>query len=353
MSNKKSKLTLLVDGNWLLMSRLSVMQNRFASEEDLVKDLKIMMVKSINVMLRTFPSIDNVIFVADGGSWRNQIEIPQFLQKEGIKYKGNREKDPSINWDIIFGAYEDFVALLKENGICVAKEKQVEGDDWCWYWSTKLNSQDTNVIIWSADKDLTQLVKINPDNKVFTICWNKNRMVTDCNDSDVKNDVMFLFNTDIATNESLYDGIASKSKKIVKIYPSDVVIDKIIRGDAGDNVMPILTKVKNTRTYKVTTKDIDFCLDFTNPDFIQSYLHQLMNSKSWKGKTDKPFNDVYQHFIYNRQLVWLNNKSYPKEILDKMNSHKIEKCDKDFSVIESKLVALKNSKGNENIFDEI
>lgn len=355
MSYKKSKLTLLVDGNWLLMSRLSVMQNRFASVDDLVKDLKIMMVRSINVMLRTFPSIDNVIFVADGGSWRNSIEIPNFLQNEGIKYKGNREKDPNIDWDKIFGAYEDFIALLKDCGITVAKEKGIEGDDWCWYWSNKLNAHDTNVIIWSADKDLTQLVKIYKDTKIFTICWNKNQMVTmdlgDIAKADDDLDLMFLFNADIAANESLYNGIASKSKKIVKIHPMDVVIDKIIRGDAGDNVMPILTKTKNTRTYKVTTKDIDFDLDFTSIDSVEKYLHNLMESKSWKGKTPKSYNEVLQHFIYNRQLVWLNSKSYPKEVITKMFQHKIDTPNKDFSIVESKLLAEKN--GQENVFDEI
>lgn len=342
MSYKKSKLTLLVDGNWLLMSRLAVMKNRFASADDLIKNLKIMMVKSINVMLRTFPSIDNVIFVADGGSWRNNIEIPEFLQTEGIKYKGNREKNPEIDWDKIFSAYEDFIELLKNCGITVAKEKGIEGDDWCWYWSNKLNAHNTNVIIWSADKDLTQLVKIYKDTKTFTVCWNKNQMVTmnlgDNKTADNDLDLMILVNGDIGKNESLYNEIASKSKKIVKIHPSDVVIDKIIRGDAGDNIIPILTQTKNTRTYKVTAKDIDFNLDFNNINKVKKYLHNLMESKSWKGKTTKTYNDVLKHFIYNRQLVWLNSKSYPSEILHKMFLHTIDIPNKDFSVVESKLL---------------
>jgi 5'-3' exonuclease len=62
----KSKLTLIVDGNWLLMSRLSVLNNRFADEYELNQELKLMLIKSINKVLRLFPVIDNVIFVADG-----------------------------------------------------------------------------------------------------------------------------------------------------------------------------------------------------------------------------------------------------------------------------------------------
>ena len=36
----KSKLTLIVDGNWLLMSRLSVLNNRFVDELELNQELK-------------------------------------------------------------------------------------------------------------------------------------------------------------------------------------------------------------------------------------------------------------------------------------------------------------------------
>ena len=55
----KSKLTLIVDGNWLLMSRLSVLNNRFVDELELNQELKLMLIKSINVVLRNFPFIDN------------------------------------------------------------------------------------------------------------------------------------------------------------------------------------------------------------------------------------------------------------------------------------------------------
>ena len=52
---------------------------------------------------------DNIIFVSDGGSWRQKIPIPSFMIEE---YKGNRELDPNINWDMIFSHYEEFVKLL-------------------------------------------------------------------------------------------------------------------------------------------------------------------------------------------------------------------------------------------------
>ena len=119
----KSKLTLIVDGNWLLMSRLSVLNNRFVDELELNQELKLMLIKSINVVLRNFPFIDNVIFVADGGSWRNQLEIPKYIYDErastdqSVEYKGNSVKSSDINWDLLFESYDDIISTLQSSGI--------------------------------------------------------------------------------------------------------------------------------------------------------------------------------------------------------------------------------------------
>ena len=60
---RKSKLTLLVDGNWLLMSRLAVIVGRYPEMNELNRELKLLMIRSVNLVLRTFPQIDNIIFV--------------------------------------------------------------------------------------------------------------------------------------------------------------------------------------------------------------------------------------------------------------------------------------------------
>ena len=64
----KSKLTLIIDGNWLMMSRLPVLNGRYADDKTLIQEVKLLMIKSINVVLRTFPMVDNIMFVTDGGS---------------------------------------------------------------------------------------------------------------------------------------------------------------------------------------------------------------------------------------------------------------------------------------------
>ena len=75
------------------------------------------MIRSINVVLRKFPMIDNVIICSDGGSWRNNVEIPKCLQREEqtgviVDYKGTRVRSTDINWELIFNSYNDLIELF-------------------------------------------------------------------------------------------------------------------------------------------------------------------------------------------------------------------------------------------------
>jgi len=337
----KSKLTLLIDGNWLLMSRLSVLQNRYADDEKLCNDLKMMMIRSINIVLKQFSEIDNIIFISDGGSWRNKIPLPSFLQEE---YKGTRHPDESINWDAVFGAYENLQTKLKAVGITVCKETNLEGDDWVWYWSTKLNSEGTNVMIWSRDKDLTQLVNVDKDS-CFTVCWTKDSGLITVHTEEEEMD--FFFNEAYSENNQIYHSIIDKAKDIKEINPKAVVVDKIIRGDIGDNVLPIiLKKSKTDKMFRVGQKDIDETLDYNSDEAIDAYLNNLLSQKSYKDKVDKSIEDIKEHFKYNRQLVALQKDSYPPEVLAIFDDYQTYTMNKDIREVENQLIAEANSMGS-------
>lgn len=341
----KSKLTLIVDGNWLLMSRLAVIAERYPIIDELVRELKLLMVRSTNLVLKTFPMIDNIIFVADGGSWRNSVEtIPQFLKDNGIEYKGNRTQSEDMDWDKIFESYEDFISTLSNAGITVCKERGIEGDDWCAWWSEKLNSEDTNVIIWSKDKDLTQLVKTN-NNGCFTVCWNKEGGIT-CLDKD-EDEFNFLFNNSFSINDNIFRNICNKSIVVNKINPNQVIVDKIIRGDSGDNIQPIIIKKpqseSNKRIYKVASKDILESLNVFDDDEVTRYIEQLCNSKNYKNRLfDRTVDDVVEHFKYNRTLVVLDIKNYPERVLSILRNYDSYNCCKDLSRVEHILTAKKS-----------
>lgn len=336
----KSKLTLLIDGNWLLMSRLSVLQNRYGDDEKLCKDLKLMLIRSISLVLNQFTEIDNIIFISDGGSWRNKIEIPSFLEEE---YKGTRKKDENVDWDLVFEAFEDLANRLRANGITVCKEYNLEGDDWMWYWSTKLNSEGTNCIIWSRDKDLTQLIKINGD-CCFTVCWCKDSgLITVHRDEDSMD---FFFNEAYSENEQIYHSILNKTKDVKEINPKEIVVDKIIRGDKGDNILPIIlkqSKTNSTKSFRVGTKDLDPNLDYNSKEAIKNYITNLLNQKSYKDKVTKPLEHILEHFDYNKKLIVLEKESYPPEILEIFNNYPTYNLSKDIKEVEYELNADVNS----------
>lgn len=343
----KSKLTLIIDGNWLLMSRLSVLNNRYADDFELNYELKLMLIKSINKVLRTFPIIDNIIFVADGGSWRNQLKIPQYIYKEipenqSAEYKGNRIKSDDINWELLFSSYNDFITILQNTGITSCQEQGIEGDDWCYHWSTYLNSQNTNCIIWTKDNDLKQLVKID-ENKCFTAWWNDtNGLFLEEYQEDEFN---FLFNIEFNENEDILNTIIDKSNNVIKINPKHIVIDKIIRGDEGDNIYPIIvrnSKTNSGRKFKVTSKDIDYDLDYNNDNKIRNYIEDLLRRKNYAGRVDKSEYDIIDHFKYNRRLVALEKSSYPKEILNIFDNYHEYNISKNISIAESQIQAASN-----------
>ena len=344
----KSKLTLIVDGNWLLMSRLSVLNNRYKDELELCQELKLLMLKSMEIVLRQFPSIDNIIFVSDGGSWRNKIQVPKFLEEAGIEYKGNREKSDEINWELIFDEFEKFISVLSSTGITVSRENGIEGDDWCWYWSTKSNEENTNCIIWTKDKDLTQLVKTNSDN-CFTVWWNKESGLLSENKPD--EELNFLFNFKYDENELIFKELIKNAKNDSSINPKHIILDKIIRGDLGDNIIPILYRKSKTKQFRVASKDIPENLNVHNETEIRQYIHNLLNSKTYLNKVEKDEEDIVQHFIYNVKLVELNKTNYPDNILEIFNKHSSYNVTKDITIAENLIRA--NSNKLKNVLDFI
>ena len=333
----KSKLTLLIDGNWLLMSRLLVISNKFIDDTDLCNHLQLLMTQSIKRVIKQFPEIDNIILCADGGSWRTSLEIPNYLVDENgqkIVYKGNREKSLDINWDKIFQSYEEYLSLFTQNNIQTYKVHSIEGDDLIYWTSQKLNSLGTNCIIWSKDNDLKQLVNVD-QNKCFTVWWNQDNgmFISDFDDDNLD----FLFNFYFNQNDQILQKISNKYP-LHKINKNSIILDKIIRGDKGDNIEPICYRKSLSKKFRISTKDIDFNLDWKDDKMVYNYLKDLFNNKKYKGKMSNTLEEVFDHFKYNRTLVVLNKEIYPSNVTNILETLDIQPItNKDISVIENKL----------------
>ena len=340
----KNKLTLLIDGNWLLMSRLSVLLSKYVDDDKLVRDLKQLVTHSIKLVLKQFPQIDNIMMCVDGGSWRTKIDNSQILDIDGnvIEYKGTREKSEDVNWDMIFNAYNELCELYKKYNINVYRELDVEGDDWIWYWSTRLNNEGTNCIIWSKDNDLKQLVNINKD-KCFTVWWNKDTGIFAPEHST--DDFNFLFNIEYDTNAKLFNDII-KNQPVTQINKNEIVLDKIIRGDKSDNIAPIIIrkpKTPSSKIYRISSKDIDFDLNYNNDEDVVNFITEIFNSKKYHNKIyENSVNDIYKHFLYNKQLVYLDESSYPEYILDLFNQYKDYNVSTDIDSCEAEIIAQNN-----------
>ena len=333
-------MTLIVDGNWLLMSRLSVIQNRYADDDDLMYNLQLLITASIKNVLKTFPEIDNIVFVADNGSWRTKLPIPGFMKHDElgaeVEYKGTRIKGDDINWKLLFASYDNYISLLSQSGITVSKEEDVEGDDWCYWWSTYLNSIGTNCMIWSKDNDLKQLVKINDDG-VFTVWWNKDNGIY-CQEVDTDN-MSILFNINYDSNDKIFNDVCGHSVSVNKINPSQIIVDKIFKGDMSDNIQPVLVRstTQGTRNYKISSKDIDYDIDIHDDNTIKTFFEGLLKNKRYVGKVNKTIDEIMEHFEYNKKLVLLDKTSYPEEILDIFDKHRDISLSKNIELVEQQL----------------
>lgn len=356
-----NKLTLIVDFNWLAISRMSVLAKDFniknpeATRQWAYNNLQDLLAKSINVVLNRFPIIDNIVIVSDAGSWRKRLKQPQII-KDTI-YKGNREFTSELDWDLIYKSFNDSFNQYKNTGITCTKVFECEGDDWVWYWSQKLNKEGINCLIWSSDNDLKQLISKNPDNNTFTAWYNdKNGLWVDSSfDKDF--DIMGYF-LHPENTQQVFEGLKNKVKQISYINPQTIILNKILCGDSGDNIQAIVKYTKNGRTYRFSQKDYEKLINDLNintiDDLINSYeriSEYIINMKKYR-----PYKFIKENLIemlkYNTKLVWLDKDIIPEDIQISMSKNEYKEFNVD-DIRHNYKVLLKDDENILNIFEEI
>lgn len=338
---KKNNCTLIIDGNWLLQSRFSVIGKGFeidmpdVAKENAKNELQELMAKSISIVLNRFSIIDNVVLVTDGGSWRKQLPVPS--QLENITYKGNRTAAKEYDWKYIYGALTSLSEKCKSLGITVSNHSMIEGDDWIWYWTRRLNADGTSCIIWSSDNDLKQLVQNNNDTGAFTSWYNDKTGIwfdKSLDDGQPINDLDF-FMQPMIFKSPLLESLISFSKTTSYINPDDIVMEKIICGDSGDNIKSIAKTFSGSKTYRVTVKmwnEIKSNLNITTlKEFFNNKSEIINQILSIKKFNDCNYNDLSEMFDYNIKLVWLNENIIPETIVLYMNQL-------DYSIVDSEYI---------------
>lgn len=325
-----NKCTLLVDGNWLLMSRFAMNKEAFLKENsEFEKDMAVqecvnLMSKSISLVLTRFEGIiDNVVLVCDGQSWRKKVPKPAKLEAD---YKGTRVRDEDLDWNYVFKSLQVLEDNITRKGFTVSHIFNAEGDDAIWFWKSYLNEKKVNCVIWTSDNDLKQLVSY--DDGVFTVWFNDRYGVFMDNKMNQQQDEleMFMMDSKNAAANFILESFSNQAETQVNyINPEDVVMEKIICGDKSDNIKAVVRIVKGGKTYSVTPKmwnevkekmnitDLDNF--FANSDQIISELRKIKKFQ----ETDLTFDDCLEQFDYNSKLVWLDNSTIPQEVQEEIS----------------------------------
>ena len=317
--------TLIIDGNWFLLSRYAVMSKEFTETDEVLlktaqEHLVDKMAASINRIINYFNGfIDNLLIVQDKGSWRKKLEKPA-LYKE-VDYKGTRVADSNTQWEYVWKSLDKLITTCKEHNITCTSEYLVEGDDWIWFWTKYLNKNNTNAIIWTSDGDLKQLINIT--DTAWTVWYNDHLGM--CVNSNYNNEDILLnpFSNSISLS-NLIKYVNNTGNKIYFINPFDIISTKIMCGDNSDNIKAVIFKKSGSRTYKISEKEwlsIKNALKITDLDIFNENLDNIINA----AKQLKRFNTIETDnniirdaILYNEKLVYLDHSSYPESVYESM-----------------------------------
>lgn len=319
-----NKLTLLIDGGWITMRFFSVLNKKFDKNlpqyvrEAAADELSTMIARSISNILNKFQVIDNIILTTEGGSWRKQLPIPSSL--DGESYKSNRKHAIEMDWPLIYGAFDKVADTLAEKGATVSKAGNIEGDDWMWYWSRRLNSQGVNCLIWSSDADLKQL--INFDKNGCWTAWYNDKVglvLPRSAQPEPQSDIDFFMNPTIIS--SSLEMLKQRVSSVEYIEPDNIVLEKIIRGDMSDNIKSVVRYMKNGRQYRFSSKDwidLEKTLNISNINDLVEKQDQIAENISNNEKYNATKKEVLEMLEYNTKLVWLHESQIPESIVQSM-----------------------------------
>jgi 5'-3' exonuclease len=214
------------------------------------------------------PFVDQIVVAVDSKSWRKDL-FPT------AEYKGTRVADSSVNWENVFNVYTEFQDILAVQGVIIHKVPGAEADDILFGWSTQLNNEGKNCIVWTGDRDLIQLVNYNEATDAYTLWYYNSKrrllafegfetLINKPNEVEISNDDL-LFNmgsADVLNNQLKGDfigWIAKNGVEIEEINCDDFIFSKILQGDKSDNIQSVVSWTKRTssgsiRNYSITEK---------------------------------------------------------------------------------------------------
>jgi len=294
-----------------------------------------------------------VIIAVDDKSWRKSIQI-----EENEGYKGHRKQNEYINWDNVFGIYNEFLEIFENNGMIVTKIATAEGDDTITLWRDELLfNQQQHVILVSGDEDIRQLVApymSNEKKKIFATVFNpfmqgKNaarklyvpekyfiKWLNEASEGDIWN-----MNAAIEVDKGDFCRIRDTEKvRVEEINGLHIAMKKVFCGDDGDNIPSIYTWMaktakgddKEVRITNAKFEKIYESLQNSPNELVDHYDLMERKDKIKQGihkfaKHDLPF-DIEERLKRQIKLVVLDKTLFPKKIVEDFDKTKEEQLAK-------------------------
>ena len=343
------RFTLIIDGhNFFFRAFWSVFKQGTKSKllttkKEIDTYEKKLMVEFCSVMKQMNPIVNDVVFVEDSHSWRKEL----LLQQE---YKGNRKKNQdNIDHNGFSTVISNFTETLVNMGIKVSQVDRSEGDDLISAWCENLFDEGKSTLIFSTDKDLTQILKCVNDVHIIQYSPIQNRLYV-CQETKDEIDTL---NNRVITQENLFEELFSisiennpfqnfvESTNVEVVKPEYVRFTKIVGGDASDNITPVYYRpaTETTRSRGLGEKTVEKIYEtFRNKLGCEFDYHIYSNEDAMKilcniiyevGKIkDDEFTKrmLFENIKTNTTLVSLTNESIPQEVMSDMNENiEIEK----------------------------
>lgn len=200
-------------------------------------------------------------------NWRKAHTRGERAEKavSGKLYKGNRVKDDSmIPYFELMEAFRNLA--IEHTSLVVLSNPELEGDDVVAGYTRKFSAAGDEVVVLSDDKDFCTLLQ--------------------------------LPNVKLVRPDGTYRGLDKDTKE--PIDPKYFMYEKAFRGDAGDNVIPALPRVRATRLKKA----------FDALQKGDTYEHSNLMNETWEytdtntGEHRKlKVGDVYNENIILMDLI--------------------------------------------------
>jgi 5'-3' exonuclease len=313
--------TLLIDGNYFIHSRLFVLPRPKSgallgddnSKGQFIRKLSIDFASEVRKMA---PFVNQIVFAVDSKSWRKDL-FPE------AQYKGTRTQDSSVDWTAVYEVYEEFRNILAKKGVIVNQVKGAEADDILFAWSTYLNTQGKNCIIWTGDRDMIQLVDYSKATDGYSLWYYNtkrkliafegfNEVVNSDNSIEISDEDL-LFNMDSPSHETdrvkgeMVEWIKKNSIEIEEMNCDRFVFQKILMGDKSDNIKSVVTyqkamKTGKMRTFSITDKQAQGILEQYIKEEGEFVIDHMFN----KTQVDKIVNLIYRIVGHDTQTSILN-----------------------------------------------